>query len=147
MLYNELAHVFWILHNLTVVQSSNLISCLIMSGISRLPALPSIQDLIRIYKLSARKQLSQNFLLDMNLTNKIVRAAGKLDDGFVCEVGPGPGGITRSLLNSKAKTVAVIEKDRRMLPSLQVSMEFVVRCFYKQLSYFVYFNMVWCLHQ
>lgn len=86
----------------------------------RLPPLPTIQDLIRMYQLSARKQLSQNFLLDMNLTRKIVRVAGKLDGAFVCEVGPGPGGITRSLLNTGASHVAVVEKDRRFMPSLQV---------------------------
>lgn len=86
----------------------------------RLPPLPSMQDLIRLYQLRARKQLSQNFLLDMNLTRKIVKSAGKLDGGFVCEVGPGPGGITRSLLNTGAHHVAVVEKDRRFLPSLQV---------------------------
>lgn len=86
----------------------------------RLPPLPTIQDLIRMYQLSARKQLSQNFLLDMNLARKIVRMAGKLDGGFVCEVGPGPGGITRCLLNTGASHVAVVEKDRRFMPSLQV---------------------------
>lgn len=90
-----------------------------MNG-NRLPPLPTIQELIRLYQLRAQKQLSQNFLLDMNLTNKIVRSAGKLDGGFVYEVGPGPGGITRSLLNTGAHHVAVIEKDRRFMPSLQV---------------------------
>ncbi|PVD23825.1 hypothetical protein C0Q70_17099 [Pomacea canaliculata] len=89
----------------------------------RLPPLPSMQDLIRLYQLRARKQLSQNFLLDMNLTRKIVKSAGKLDGGFVCEVGPGPGGITRSLLNTGAHHVAVVEKDRRFLPSLQLLSE------------------------
>ncbi|KAK7101123.1 dimethyladenosine transferase 1, mitochondrial-like [Littorina saxatilis] len=89
----------------------------------RLPPLPTIQDLIRMYQLSARKQLSQNFLLDMNITRKIVKMAGKLEGGFVCEVGPGPGGITRSLLNTGANHVAVIEKDRRFMPSLQLLAE------------------------
>ena len=86
----------------------------------RLPPLPTIQELIRLYQLRAKKQLSQNFLLDMNLTRKIVRMAGKLDGSFVCEVGPGPGGITRALLNTGAGHVAVVEKDRRFMPSLQV---------------------------
>lgn len=87
---------------------------------SRLPPLPTIQEIIKIYGLSARKQLSQNFLLDMNLTRKIVRSAGRLDDGFVIEVGPGPGGITRAILNTNAKKVVVIEKDKRFMPSLEV---------------------------
>ena len=87
---------------------------------TRLPPLPSIQDLIRLYKLRARKQLAQNFLLDMNITRKIVRQAGPLKNGWVCEVGPGPAGITRALLNTDVDHVAVIEKDARFMPSLQV---------------------------
>ncbi|XP_076462656.1 dimethyladenosine transferase 1, mitochondrial-like [Babylonia areolata] len=89
-------------------------------GAQRLPPLPTIQELIRLYQLRAKKQLSQNFLLDMNLTRKIVRMAGPLQGGFVCEVGPGPGGITRPLLNTKANHVAVLEKDRRFMPSLKM---------------------------
>lgn len=76
-----------------------------------------------MYQLRAKKQLSQNFLLDMNLTRKIVRMAGPLNGGFVCEVGPGPGGITRSLLNTGASHVAVVEKDRRFMPSLKMLSE------------------------
>ncbi|KAL8598584.1 hypothetical protein ACOMHN_013467 [Nucella lapillus] len=94
-----------------------------MAATRRLPPLPTIQDLIRMYQLRAKKQLSQNFLLDMNLTRKIVRTAGALDGGFVCEVGPGPGGITRSLLNTGARHVAVVEKDRRFMPSLKILSE------------------------
>ncbi|BFZ19304.1 hypothetical protein BsWGS_22343 [Bradybaena similaris] len=90
---------------------------------SRLPPLPTIQEIIRIYGLTARKKLSQNFILDMNLTHKIVRSAGRLDDGIVIEVGPGPGGITRAILNTGASKVIVIEKDRRFLPSLEVLAE------------------------
>lgn len=90
---------------------------------SRLPPLPTIQEIIKIYGLSARKKLSQNFILDMNLTRKIVKSAGKLDDGIVIEVGPGPGGITRSLLNTGARKVIVVEKDRRFLPSLEILAE------------------------
>lgn len=86
----------------------------------RLPHLPSIRDLVRLYKLRARKQLSQNFLLDQRLTNKIVKAAGKVENCYVCEVGPGPGNITRSILQKGAKHVTVIEKDRRFIPSLEL---------------------------
>jgi dimethyladenosine transferase 1 len=84
----------------------------------RLPPLPSIRDIIRLYKLNAKKQLSQNFLLDSNISRKIVRSAGSLQDGYVCEVGPGPGGITRAILESGIKQLIVIEKDERFMSSL-----------------------------
>lgn len=86
----------------------------------QLPPLPKIQDIIKLYKLHAKKQLSQNFLLDSNISRKIVRSAGSLRDAVVCEVGPGPGGITRAILNSGAREVIVIEKDERFMPSLMV---------------------------
>ena len=87
----------------------------------RLPPLPSIRDIIRLQKLRAMKQLSQNYLLDSNITRKIVRAAGDLHNSYVCEVGPGPGGITRAILEAGIKQLIVIEKDNRFMPSLTVS--------------------------
>ncbi|VDI65532.1 dimethyladenosine transferase 1, mitochondrial [Mytilus galloprovincialis] len=87
---------------------------------TKLPPLPSISEIVRMYKLKARKQLSQNFLLDMNLTKKIVKAAGNISDGYVCEIGPGPGGISRSILEKDVRGLAVIEKDKRFIPSLQM---------------------------
>jgi 16S rRNA (adenine1518-N6/adenine1519-N6)-dimethyltransferase len=66
--------------------------------------LPPLRDVIRRHELSARKSLGQNFLLDLNLTGRIARAAGPLNDVTVVEIGPGPGGLTRALLGEGAQS-------------------------------------------
>jgi 16S rRNA (adenine1518-N6/adenine1519-N6)-dimethyltransferase len=80
-------------------------------------ALPPLRDVIRRHELSARKSLGQNFLLDLNLTGRIARAAGPLAGVTVLEVGPGPGGLTRALLTEGANVIAV-ERDDRAIAAL-----------------------------
>ncbi|WP_440409953.1 16S rRNA (adenine(1518)-N(6)/adenine(1519)-N(6))-dimethyltransferase RsmA [Neorhizobium petrolearium] len=83
-----------------------------------LDGLPPLRDVIQRYGLDARKALGQNFLFDLNLTQKIARSAGPLDGVTVFEVGPGPGGLTRAILSLGAKKVITIERDSRCLPAL-----------------------------
>ena len=81
--------------------------------------LPQLKDVIYKYEIRAKKSLGQNFLLDINLTSKIARYAGNLKQSDVLEIGPGPGGLTRSLLNEGARQVVSIEKDNRCIAALE----------------------------
>ena len=86
--------------------------------------LPALKEVIARYGLSAKKTLGQNFILDTNLLDKIVRSSKQRDPepfntGTVNEVGPGPGGVTRAILENGAKHVTAIEKDERCLELLQ----------------------------
>ncbi len=81
--------------------------------------LPPLREVIATHGLHARKSLGQNFLLDLNLTSKIARRAGALDQCDVLEIGPGPGGLTRALLMEGARKVVAIERDERCLPALE----------------------------
>jgi len=90
------------------------------------PSLPPLREVIARHDLLARKALGQHFLLDLNLTGRIVRAAktylpgpaGDLNRGTVIEVGPGPGGLTRALLAGGARRVIAVEKDARCRAAL-----------------------------
>jgi len=84
-----------------------------------LSRLPPLRDIIQAYGLRAEKKLGQNFLLDLNLTTKIARSAGRLEEFVVFEIGPGPGGLTRGLLATGAKKVIAIEYDERAIAALQ----------------------------
>lgn len=81
--------------------------------------LPPLREVIAKYDLRARKSLGQNFLLDLNLTRKIARAAAPLEGHAVIEIGPGPGGLTRALLLEGAEKVIAVERDTRVLPALE----------------------------
>jgi 16S rRNA (adenine1518-N6/adenine1519-N6)-dimethyltransferase len=85
---------------------------------AQIDALPPLREVIATHNLSARKALGQNFLLDLNLTSRIARSAGPLEDVHVIEVGPGPGGLTRAILAAGVKKLTVIETDERCLPAL-----------------------------
>eukprot|EP00045_Choanoeca_perplexa_P013812 m.158272 g.158272 ORF g.158272 m.158272 type:complete len:362 (+) comp16465_c0_seq1:41-1126(+) len=88
-----------------------------------LPRMPQVAELLRILQVKAKKQMSQNFLLDSSITDKFARAAGGLHDDFVIEVGGGPGALSRSLLQAGPRKLIIIEKDRRMLPMLEMLQE------------------------
>jgi 16S rRNA (adenine1518-N6/adenine1519-N6)-dimethyltransferase len=80
--------------------------------------LPPLREVIARHGIAARRRLGQNFILDLNLTRRIARAAGGLDQGSVVEIGPGPGGLTRALLLEGAGHVVAIERDPRCLAAL-----------------------------
>lgn len=85
---------------------------------SAIDDLPPLREVIRRHALAARKSLGQNFLLDLNLTARIARAAGPLDGATVVEIGAGPGGLTRALLAEGAKRVIAVERDPRAIAAL-----------------------------
>lgn len=82
--------------------------------------LPSISATIKQYNLFANKKLSQNFILDLNLTNKIVNLSSTIKNNTVIEIGAGPGPLTRSILLNGAKKIIIIEKDKRFIEPLNI---------------------------
>ncbi len=86
--------------------------------------LPPLRDVLEKYDLTPRKSFGQNFILDSNVTDKIARQAKNLSESIIIEIGPGPGGLTRSLLQNGAKKVIAVEKDRRAIKILNELAEF-----------------------
>ena len=80
--------------------------------------LPPLRDIIEKFDLGAKKSLGQHFLLDLNITRKIARAANVTENDAVLEIGPGPGGLTRALLETGARVFA-IERDSRCIAALE----------------------------
>src|SRR5438105_13481440 len=87
-----------------------------MDGVA---ALPPLRETIARHGLDARKRFGQHFLLDLNLTRRIARAAQPLEQGTIIEVGPGPGGLTRALLLEGATRLVAIELDPRAIAALR----------------------------
>lgn len=81
--------------------------------------LPPLREVMARHDLLPKKALGQNFLLDGNITDKVARSAGNLSQMHVVEVGPGPGGLTRSLLRAGAQQVVAVEKDNRCIAALE----------------------------
>ena len=86
--------------------------------IDKIKSLPPVSEMMRESGLEPKKQFGQNFLFDLNLTGRIARAVPDIEQTTVVEVGPGPGGLTRSLLLAGAKKVIAIEKDKTTEPIL-----------------------------
>jgi 16S rRNA (adenine1518-N6/adenine1519-N6)-dimethyltransferase len=80
---------------------------------------PKLRDVIARHGLAAKRSLGQHFLLDLNVTRRIVLAAGPLDGRHIVEVGPGPGGLTRALLESDAVSITAVEVDPRAVTAME----------------------------
>jgi len=86
----------------------------------KLPPLPKLREIVKLYGLTAKEKLSQNFLFDLNITNKIVKSARGVSNKTILEVGPGPGSLTRSIIADGCNKLVVVEKDARFSSALNM---------------------------
>jgi len=86
-----------------------------MAAVYRIPALPTVNDILRMYNIRASKKLSQNFIMDPRLLNRMVRKMGNIEGKHIVEVGPGPGGITRSILGQGAMSCKLLRRIKGFL--------------------------------
>ncbi len=86
--------------------------------IDKIESLPPVSEMMRESGLEPKKQFGQNFLFDLNLTGRIARSVPNIENSTVIEIGPGPGGLTRALLQAGARRVIAIEKDKTTEPIL-----------------------------
>lgn len=98
---------------------TNRVQATVRQAPKRLPPLPSTNDLLNLYRLKARKQMSQNFLMNPRVCDRFVASARIREGTRVLEIGPGPGNITRRVLERNPAEFFVVEKDRRFLPMLE----------------------------
>jgi 16S rRNA (adenine1518-N6/adenine1519-N6)-dimethyltransferase len=86
---------------------------------TRLDHLPPLREVVAAHGLAAKKSLGQNFLFDLNLVRRIARSATPREAATIVEIGPGPGGLTRALLEEGAPRLVAIERDRRCIAALE----------------------------
>jgi len=80
--------------------------------------LPPLRETVRRHRINARRSLGQHFLFDLNLTRRITNIPGSLSGKTIIEIGSGPGGLTRSILETNAKLVVAVERDQRCINAL-----------------------------
>jgi 16S rRNA (adenine1518-N6/adenine1519-N6)-dimethyltransferase len=84
-----------------------------------MPKLPPMREIVSRYGLNPQRSMGQHFIFDATLTERIAEAAGNLKDAMVYEVGPGPGGLTRSLLETGLRKLVAVENDFRCAATLE----------------------------
>ena len=95
-------------------------------------------DIIKKYNLSTKKKFGQNFLVDEFLLDKIVSVAGNINGKNILEIGPGPGGLTYSILKKNPKKLLSVEIDEELEKILKVEFSQKWSCLNFILFYIIY---------